>query len=85
MGRPIFKVINYHLEDVVGIDLSQIVSSPSLIEKGLKKVFGIGAPTIIKACIYAAFRAEGVIPDREYASLEDAFSELDDRLSIKVN
>lgn len=84
MGKPTFKAINYHLQDVVGIDLSQIATSPSIIEEGLQKIFGAGAYAMVRACIYAAFRTEGIIPDREYRGLADAFSELGSRVSVEV-
>ena len=76
MGASTFKIINYYLHDITGLDLSNVSSKPSVLEEGLRELFGVGTPTVVRACIFAAFRGAGLIPDREYKGLEDALTEL---------
>lgn len=76
MGTSTFKIINYYLHELTGWDLSSVASKPSVLEEGLRHMFGIGTPTVVRACIFAAYRGAGMIPDREYKGLEDAFADL---------
>jgi hypothetical protein len=78
MGSGVLESINHHLRIQVDADLSQVVSHPSTVEAGLRKLFGVGSKVIIEQCIYAAFRSVGLIPDRDYRSLKDAIDEMRD-------
>ena len=82
IGPSILDAINFHLQKLNnGADLSQIASRPELIEKGLNQFFWEGAKVLIRESILAAYREFGLIPDRQYISLNDAFSELFNKVS----
>lgn len=76
MGSSTFETINFHLRLLVGADLSQVASNPSLVEDGLRTLFGSGAWMLIEAAILAVFRSEHLIPKRDYRSFEEAIEEL---------
>jgi hypothetical protein len=78
MGSGVLESINHHLRILVEADLSQVVSQPTTVEAGLRKLFGVGSKIIIEQCIYAAFRSVGLIPDRDFRGLEDAIKEIRD-------
>ena len=81
MGTSTFKIINYYLHEITGLDLANVSSKPSVLEEGLRELFGVGTPTVVRACIFAAFRGAGLVPDREYEGLEDGFTELRMKIS----
>ena len=81
MGASTLKTLNFHLELICGVDLSRLASDPSGVEKGLRVLFGRGAEEIMRASIFAAFRAARLVPQKEYGSLEDAFRELYGKIS----
>lgn len=82
MGSSTLETINFHLRLLVGVDLSHVASKPSLVEGGLRTLFGSGAWVIIEAAILAVFRSEHLIPERDFRSLDEAIEELCSLASI---
>ncbi len=82
MGIGTVESINCHLRKLDGVDLTQIASEPRLVEIGLQKLFGVGAKVIIHASIFAAFRSVSIIPDRDFIGLEDAFKEIQHKVTF---
>ena len=76
MGIGTVDTINFHLRKIADADLSDVATKPALVENGLRKLFGRGAQVVIKAVIFAAFRSARLVPDRDFASLEEAMIEL---------
>jgi len=76
LGNDTYDTINFHLRKIVGSDLSEIMVKPNLVGTGLRKIFGMGDKFIVRAAIFAAFRANGQVPDSEYESLEAGFKAL---------
>jgi hypothetical protein len=76
LGPIVLVTINYHLRKVANVDTSELMSKPAEIESALHKFFGAGSKIIIQQCILAIYRSVGLIPDRDFVSLEDAVREV---------
>jgi hypothetical protein len=76
LGRGVLASVNYHLKILVNADFSQVASQPSAVEAGLRKLFGVGAKIIIQQCMLAVFRSKGLVPDRDFTSLQEAIGEM---------
>jgi hypothetical protein len=83
MGTGILTAVNHHLKMTANIDFFSTGSDPSSVEKGLKKIFGRGAGVIIEQCILGAFRSVGMVPDRNFDSIEDAIREIKRRQGVQ--
>ena len=81
MGTGILTAVNHRLRMTVNIDFFSTASDPSSVERGLKVMFGRGAFIIIEQCILGAFRSVGLVPDRDFQSIEDAIKEIKRRHS----
>ena len=79
LGSNVLSAINHHLRISVNVDMSKVASEPRLVEAGLRKFFGPGTKVVIDQCILAAFRSVGLVPDRDFISLEDAILEILDK------
>ena len=83
LGKGVLASVNYHLKILVNVDISELVSQPSTVEKGLRKLFGVGAKVIIQQCMLAAYRSNGLVPDRDFNSLEEAIGEMRKRTILQ--
>ena len=79
LGSNVLSAINHHLQLSVNVDMSKVASEPKLVEAGLRKFFGPGTKVVIDQCILAAFRSIGLVPDRDFVSLEDAMLDILDK------
>jgi hypothetical protein len=83
MGKGVLASVNYHLKILVNVDISEVVSQPSAVETGLRKLFGVGAKVITQQCVLALFRSKGLVPDRDFNSLEEAIGEIRKRTILQ--
>ncbi|MGI0049407.1 MAG: hypothetical protein ACREAW_07690 [Nitrososphaera sp.] len=84
MGPGILTAVNHHLRMTANIDFFSTASDPSSVERGLKEIFGRGAGIIIEQCILGAFRSVGLVPDRDFDSIEAAIKEIKRRQSFQL-
>ncbi len=76
IGSSTVETINFHLRLLVGVDLSHVATEPRLVERGLQSFFGSGAGVVMEAAILAMFRSMHLVPERDFASIEEAIEEL---------